>query len=49
MKSVLERFVDGHIEGLQERCHPTWDNDEIGVVPTEQRFGVMSLVTNERI
>ena len=28
---VLERLVDGHIEGLRERCHPAWDDDDIGV------------------
>ena len=36
-------------KGLQERCHPTWDDDEIGVVLTEQPFGVVGLVTTEHI
>ena len=46
---ILEQFVDGHIVGLQERCHPAWDDDDIGVGPMEQRFGVVCLVTTERI
>jgi len=29
--------------------YPTWDDDEIGVGPTEQRFGVIGVVTTERI
>ena len=43
------RSVDGHVEGLQEPCHPAWDDEEIGVGPMEQHFGVVGLVTSERI
>ena len=42
-------LMDRHIKRLQEQGHPTWDDDEISVGPTEQRFGVVGLVITEHI